>query len=103
VPVRKALPTATSLTYDQVVKNVQAYLDHPDTPKGMRKRFESACLMEHSDFSHRMTKYRGELFRIDHFGAMAAEARAPFPWPFVPWSEAETFQAFKKLAISVKR
>jgi hypothetical protein len=99
---RKPLPEKTALTYDQVVKNVQAYLDDDDTPKAMRKRFEAACLLGHSDFSHRMTKYRGELFRIEHFGAMAVEAKAPFPWPFVSWAEAETFLAFKKLAHSVK-
>ncbi len=95
--MRKPLPEKTFLTYDQVVDRVEAYLDDPATPKVMRKRFESACLLEHPDFSHRMTKYRGELFRIEHFGAMAVEAGAPFPWPFTTWKEAEDFQAFLRL------
>lgn len=95
-PTSKRTLGPTRYRYEDVVKRIEAYLDLPEN-KGMRKRFEAACGMDHSSFSHRMSKYRGELFRVEHFGAMAEEARAPEPWPFADWKLAEAFQGFKKL------
>ncbi len=82
--------------YRDVTKNVEDYLDDPATPRNMRKRFEAACELDHGSFSHRLTGYRNERFQIEHFGAMAAEADAPEPWPFVSWKKAEKFQPRKK-------
>lgn len=80
--------------YRDVTTNVEAFLDDPATPKEMRKRFEAACELDHGSFSHRLSEYRNERFQVEHFGAMAEEADAPYPWPFVPWKDAEKFQAW---------
>jgi hypothetical protein len=89
--------------YRDIVRNVEEYLQAPTTPPNMRKRFEQVCELDHGSFSHRLTEYRNERFVVEHFGAMAHEARAPEPWPWVSWDEAERYQAFKKLASSHKR
>jgi hypothetical protein len=86
----------TRQTYADVVQRVIDYLGAEEND-GMRKRLEAACGMDHSAFSHRLSNYRGEHFRIEHFSAMSVEARAPEPWPFVDWGDAEAFQAFRLL------
>lgn len=89
----RRLPTGpVRFRYRDVTKNVEAYLDAPATPDNMRKRFEVACELDHGSFSHRLTEYRKERFAIEHFGAMAHEADAPWPWPFVSWEDAEKVQ-----------
>ncbi len=100
---RKLPPGPVRVRYGDVVKNVEDYLSHPDTPADMRKRFEHATGLDHGSFSHRMSEYRNERFQIEHFGAMMHEANAPWPWPFVSWADADDFQAFKRFAARGKR
>ncbi|WP_242394831.1 hypothetical protein [Anaeromyxobacter oryzisoli] len=92
----------TRYRYSDITENVEEYLSKPEN-KGMRKRFEAVCGKDHSAFSHCMSEYRGERFKIEHFGAMAAEANAPEPWPFVSWKLAEAFQGVRALMEATKK
>jgi hypothetical protein len=93
----------TRYRYEDIVARINWFIDEKDPDEPWRKRFYGVTNLDHTGFSHRMSLKRGMRFTVEQIGAMALEARWPEPFPWVDWDVAEAFQAFKQLALTVKK
>lgn len=78
------LPTSR-YSYEAAALEVERLLKRKG--RGSQKQAAAACGLTASQFSKRV--YGVEMFRVEHFGAIADWAGAPTGWPFIPWEIAE--------------
>ena len=91
-------PGPVRYSHDAVTKEIAAYLR--GAPRGTKKAMAAACGLDHTGFSHRLA---GRMrFSFEHIGAIAEVARAPLGWPWIRWTDAKAFEAFRAMVASAR-
>lgn len=102
MPLPAAKPPGRSrFSYEDVTAEISKAVAH--APRGTKKSLAAACGVDSAGFSHRMTGYRGERFTVEQLGAIADELQAPTGWPFLSWTDAEAYDALRRIIDGAKK
>jgi hypothetical protein len=89
-------------TYKTLMDRIQARFD---LERGAQARAAEALGMDSGSLRHHMNRrgwkspaVKGMMLDVEQIAAIAEELDAPRGWPWLPWGDAELFEAFAKLS-----